>query len=147
MTKKLPERILTIILALIIVSVIVLFFTWQADKRKPPVNPTVTATSVTTETPTPTATHEPDPTLIATLQPTNTPQPTHTPTVTATPFGWIMPNTAYQIEPGDTLQSIALRAYGDRELWTHIWEANKDRIPDPDKLQIGMIIWIPRLSP
>jgi nucleoid-associated protein YgaU len=50
----------------------------------------------------------------------------------------------YEVQPGDTLLSIAQQFYGDNTQWRRIYDANKDTIgADPDKLKIGMKLTIP----
>ena len=49
----------------------------------------------------------------------------------------------YVVQKGDTLYKLARRFYSDQSRWRHIWEANKARLPDPDKLQVGMKLIIP----
>jgi nucleoid-associated protein YgaU len=50
----------------------------------------------------------------------------------------------YEVQSGDTLATIADKAYGDGTQWRRIYDANKDTIgPDPDKLKIGMKLTIP----
>jgi Uncharacterized protein containing LysM domain len=50
------------------------------------------------------------------------------------------------VQPGDILVSIAKRVYGDPFKWRLIYEANRDKLPDPDRLQVGMKLIIPPLS-
>lgn len=49
----------------------------------------------------------------------------------------------YEIVSGDTLGGIAKRYYGKASLYTRIHEANKDLIPDPNKIYPGQKIKIP----
>jgi nucleoid-associated protein YgaU len=49
----------------------------------------------------------------------------------------------YEIVSGDTLGAIAKRYYGKASLYTRIHEANKDLIPDPNKIYPGQKIKIP----
>jgi len=51
-----------------------------------------------------------------------------------------------KVGPRETLRSIAKREYGDEELWTKIFEANKWRI-DGDEVAIGQDLFIPDLKP
>ncbi len=44
---------------------------------------------------------------------------------------------------GDTLEGIAAREYGDPALWRLIAESNASRIPNPLRLQPGMILDLP----
>lgn len=52
--------------------------------------------------------------------------------------------TEYVVKSGDSLSKIALRTYGDMFAWEKIWEANKGEISNPDLLEIGMNLVIPR---
>ena len=49
----------------------------------------------------------------------------------------------YEIVSGDTLGGIAKRYYGKASLYTRIHEANKELIPDPNKIYPGQKIKIP----
>jgi nucleoid-associated protein YgaU len=50
-----------------------------------------------------------------------------------------------KVGPGDKLRKIAKREYGDEELWTKIFEANKWRI-DGDEVVVGQDLFIPDLK-
>jgi len=49
----------------------------------------------------------------------------------------------YIIRSGESLSEIAYSIYGDYSEWEGLYEANKDRIHDPDKILTGTIITIP----
>ena len=49
----------------------------------------------------------------------------------------------YEIVSGDTLGRIAKKFYGKASLYTRIHEANKELIPDPNKIYPGQKIKIP----
>jgi len=49
----------------------------------------------------------------------------------------------YEIVSGDTLGAIAKKYYGKASLYTRIHEANKELIPDPNKIYPGQKIKIP----
>ncbi len=49
----------------------------------------------------------------------------------------------YEIVSGDTLGAIAKKYYGKASLYTRIHEANKEMIPDPNKIYPGQKIRIP----
>ena len=49
----------------------------------------------------------------------------------------------YEIVSGDTLGGIAKRFYGNASMYTRIHEANKELIPDPNKIYPGQKIKIP----
>ena len=50
----------------------------------------------------------------------------------------------YEIVSGDTLGKIAKRYYGDASKYTRIHAANKELIPDPNKIYPGQKIKIPK---
>jgi len=60
-----------------------------------------------------------------------------------TPRGKPMTHTVHE---GETLIRIAgyWEIYGDRSQWTRIYEANRDRISDPNIITPGMVLAIPR---
>ncbi len=47
------------------------------------------------------------------------------------------------VQPGDTLGTIARRVYGDAAMWRKIYEANKDRLSNPDLLYVGQKLRLP----
>jgi nucleoid-associated protein YgaU len=49
----------------------------------------------------------------------------------------------YTVQAGDTLGKIAQELYGDGSRWTEIYEANKDKIADPNVIEIGQELKIP----
>ena len=49
----------------------------------------------------------------------------------------------YTVQKGDTLYQLARRFYNDQARWRDIWEANRDRISNPDRLSVGMQLVIP----
>jgi len=51
----------------------------------------------------------------------------------------------YKVVRNDNLWKIAVRAYGDGYKWTNIWQENKTLIKNPNLLEIGMMIKIPKL--
>lgn len=51
----------------------------------------------------------------------------------------------YVVERGDTLQKISKKFYGGYSKWNRIYEANKDIIPDPNRIKPGLTIRIPAL--
>jgi nucleoid-associated protein YgaU len=57
------------------------------------------------------------------------------------------PETAagrYTVKAGDSLSAIAKREYGDAGAWRQIFEANRDKIDDPDLIHPGQELTIPR---
>jgi nucleoid-associated protein YgaU len=49
----------------------------------------------------------------------------------------------YVVQEGDTLWVIADRVYGAGLLWEVIFEANRDYLDDPDRIQPGQLLTIP----
>ena len=54
--------------------------------------------------------------------------------------------TTYTVKSGDTLWNIAKEFYGNGSLYTAIYEANKDKITNPNLIQIGMVLKIPNAT-
>ncbi len=58
------------------------------------------------------------------------------------------PGSKYTVQPGDTLFSIAQKAYGDGNKWPEIYNANKQVIgSDPNHIHSGQVLSIPLLTP
>ena len=51
--------------------------------------------------------------------------------------------TTHVIQDGETLSDIANDYLGSPHKWMQIWEANKSRISNPDRLKVGVSIVIP----
>ena len=49
----------------------------------------------------------------------------------------------YTVQPGDTLSKIAKQFYGNANSYMKIFEANKDKLTDPNKIQVGQVLKIP----
>ena len=49
----------------------------------------------------------------------------------------------YTVASGDTLSKLAQRFYGDAKRYPAIFDANKDVLKDPDKIQVGQKLRIP----
>lgn len=47
------------------------------------------------------------------------------------------------VQSGWTLSSIAKKAYGDSARAADIFEANRDRLSDPDRLEVGQTLRLP----
>ena len=52
-----------------------------------------------------------------------------------------------QITNGSRLAWMSKKYYGLSDFWVYIYEANKDRFDDPDKIPVGALIRIPKLDP
>jgi nucleoid-associated protein YgaU len=53
------------------------------------------------------------------------------------------PEQMYTVEAGDTLSKISKQFYGEASLYMNIFEANRDQLTDPNKIQPGMQLRIP----
>jgi len=47
------------------------------------------------------------------------------------------------VEVGDTLSKVSKQFYGEASLYMNIFEANRDKLTDPNKIQPGMQLRIP----
>src|SRR5213592_2301753 len=45
--------------------------------------------------------------------------------------------TTYKVRPGDTLSKIAREQFGDANAYLEIFNANRDQLSDPNKIQPG----------
>lgn len=68
----------------------------------------------------------------------------------ARPVGDLAPTAAaepaprtYRVAEGDSLSSIATSFYGDGTLWNKLAAVNRDRLPDPDRMRVGLLLVIP----
>ena len=52
--------------------------------------------------------------------------------------------TTYTVKSGDTLSKIAKQHLGDANAYMAIFEANRDQLKDPDKIQPGQVLKIPQ---
>jgi nucleoid DNA-binding protein/nucleoid-associated protein YgaU len=51
-----------------------------------------------------------------------------------------------RIQSGSRLTYISKRYYGNKEFWVYIYEANKEKIGDPDNIRPGTLIKIPKMD-
>jgi nucleoid-associated protein YgaU len=56
------------------------------------------------------------------------------------------PGRTYTVQAGDTLSKISQQFYGDGNAYMKIFNANKDTLKDPDKIQPGQKLNIPEKS-
>jgi nucleoid-associated protein YgaU len=61
----------------------------------------------------------------------------------ATPHGGVETMRSYTVQSGDTLSKIANEFYGDAMQYMKIFNANRDKLSDPDKIQPGQKLFIP----
>lgn len=52
----------------------------------------------------------------------------------------------YTVQVGDSLWSICVANYNDGYQWTNVWNANKETIKNPSKIEIGMKIILPKFT-
>ncbi|HEX2641353.1 MAG TPA: transporter substrate-binding domain-containing protein [Thermoanaerobaculia bacterium] len=52
--------------------------------------------------------------------------------------------SVYKVKPGDTLSKIAQTNLGKMSRWQEIWELNKGRIADPNLIEIGWELVLPK---
>lgn len=49
----------------------------------------------------------------------------------------------YTVKPGDTLSHIARHFYGKASAWNTIYDANRDQLDNPDRIQPGQVLRVP----
>jgi len=52
-------------------------------------------------------------------------------------------NQTYEVKSGDNLSKISKQFYGDANEYMRIFYANRDKLNDPDKIQVGQKLNIP----
>lgn len=57
----------------------------------------------------------------------------------------IIETDEYKVARGDNLWRISLRKYGDGFAWVKVWQANRGALRDPNKLEIGMKLVLPKI--
>ena len=79
----------------------------------------------------------------------STPVESTTGSPTTHPQSWFIPPSSlpaqYTVGKDDTLQTIAKKFYNSYSKWPKIYEANKDKISDPNRIQSGVVLTIPAL--
>ena len=50
---------------------------------------------------------------------------------------------SYTVQSGDSLSKIAKRVYGDANKWHTIFDANRDKITNPDLIHPGQVLTLP----
>ena len=50
---------------------------------------------------------------------------------------------SYTVKKGDTLSAISKQFYGNANQYMEIFNANRDQLNDPDKIQVGQVLKIP----
>jgi LysM repeat protein len=70
-------------------------------------------------------------------------QRAQTQTAGATVGGGQEQGQSYTVQPGDTLSKISERFYGSAQQYMRIFDANRDKLSDPNKIQPGQKLNIP----
>ncbi len=109
----------------------------SASSAQPP--PTLTSSAPAPAAPTPVPAVAQSSTSTATAPSTTAPASESTFTPVQLP-------TTYKVTQNDTLQTIAKKFYNSYSKWPKIYEANKDKIPDPNRIRNGIILTIPALE-
>ena len=60
--------------------------------------------------------------------------------------GGVSGGQTYTVKSGDTLSKISKQLYGDSNEYMSIFYANRDKLKDPDKIQVGQQLTIPARS-
>ena len=87
-----------------------------------------------------------DPTLASKRVPSAAPPASapSTPSTPSTPSGKQTPQfQLYTVKPGDTLSKISQQFYGNAKDYMRIFNANKDKLKDPDHVNAGQELKIP----
>ncbi len=50
----------------------------------------------------------------------------------------------YMVQKGDSLWKISIKAYNDGYQWTKVWEANKEIVKNPNVIEPGTLLVLPR---
>jgi LysM repeat protein len=81
-----------------------------------------------------------NPTEPAVAPPEVTPTPDPTPASDPSTPSAVHQEEDYAVQSGDTLMKIAFDVYGDVYQWKNIYEANKDKISDPNSIPKGLVL-------
>lgn len=54
--------------------------------------------------------------------------------------------TEYKVSQGDSLWKISVKEYGDGFQWVKVWQANRNVLVNPNRLEIGMKLSLPKLT-
>jgi nucleoid-associated protein YgaU len=58
--------------------------------------------------------------------------------------GSVQGSHSYTVKIGDTLSKVSKEFYGDSSQYMRIFYANRDKLRDPDKIQVGQELTIPK---
>jgi nucleoid-associated protein YgaU len=84
-----------------------------------------------------------DVTLDLTVDPAAAPPPATAAAAASVSGGSSAGRRTYTVAAGDSLSKIAKSFYGNANLYMKIFEANKDKLSDPDKIKPGQELVIP----
>jgi nucleoid-associated protein YgaU len=73
-------------------------------------------------------------------------EPAAAPSAPAVQNGGIMQAQTYTVQKDDTLQKISKKIFGSYGKWYKIYEANKDKIKNPNILKPGTVLTIPAIK-
>ena len=69
--------------------------------------------------------------------------PSSRPEAHSSPIIIVKRNKTVEVREGETLSDIAKRELGDGNKWRALWLANKNVIPNPDRLSPGTVLQLP----
>jgi uncharacterized protein YidB (DUF937 family) len=84
--------------------------------------------------------HDEAPEVADAAAPTGSPSPSAAPTSAPVPEAQAK---TYTVISGDTLSKIAKHYYGDANEWPKIFDANRDKLSNPDRINVGQVLRIP----
>ncbi|MEE8408342.1 MAG: LysM peptidoglycan-binding domain-containing protein [Myxococcota bacterium] len=87
-----------------------------------------------------------EPTRIFEVDPEPKPEPGNPPPIEARRALSAPRLLRYTVQPGDSLSGIAKGLLGDTGRAGAIFEANRDTLVDPERIEIGMVLKIPLAS-
>lgn len=74
---------------------------------------------------------------------TSLPQPQQAAAATASATAGGGAGRTYKVQPGDTLSKIAKEFYGNASDYNRIFQANQDKLQNPDQIKVGQELVIP----
>ncbi|HNQ21658.1 MAG TPA: LysM peptidoglycan-binding domain-containing protein [Phycisphaerae bacterium] len=85
-----------------------------------------------------------DPAAYQPTTPAYEPLPAYATTPTESPAATALSGGRYHtVARHDTLYSLARKYYNDQKRWKDIYEANRDKISDPNRIMVGQQLLIP----
>jgi nucleoid-associated protein YgaU len=74
---------------------------------------------------------------------TSLPQPQAAAATASASAGGSGAGRTYKVQPGDTLSKIAKEFYGNASDYNRIFQANQDKLQNPDQIKVGQELLIP----